>query len=215
MDAPDPRIAPDEFAGGLADAAKRLDAAAVLPGSEAALLALANRRSAFPAEVAVGVPPEAIVRRATDKTALEQISLNAGLDVPPTRVIDREATAVGNLDLPATSKPIRSELSEEDQLKRFDARRVETSSELEQALRILPGGVGLVQPCIDGRLISFNGVAFEGKLYGANQHVVHRVWPYRCGQAVYAETIPMTPRRERAVTAFMKELGWNGVSISS
>ena len=75
----------------------------------------------------------------------------------------------------------------------------------------LPDGVGLVQPYIEGRLISVNGVAFEGELHGANQHVVHRVWPDRCGQAVYAETIPMAPERERAVAAFMSELGWNGV----
>ncbi len=71
--------------------------------------------------------------------------------------------------------------------------------------------MGLVQPYIEGRLISVNGVAFEGELYGANQHVVHRVWPDRCGQAVNAETIPMDPERERATAAFMRELDWNGV----
>ena len=41
--------------------------------------------------------------------------------------------------------------------------------------------------------------------------MVHRVWPYRCGQAVYAETIPMeAPRRER-VARLVKDLGWSGV----
>ena len=63
---------------------------------------------------------------------------------------------------------------------------------------MLPDEVGLVQPYVEGRLISVNGVAFEGALHGANQHVVHRVWPDRCGQAFYAETIPMTAERERA-----------------
>jgi predicted ATP-grasp superfamily ATP-dependent carboligase len=88
---------------------------------------------------------------------------------------------------------------------------VESPAGLERALQSLPDEVGLVQPYIEGRLISVNGVAFEGELHAANQHVVHRVWPDRCGQAVYAETIPMTSARERAVAALMKALGWSGV----
>ena len=76
----------------------------------------------------------------------------------------------------------------------------------------MPDAVGLVQPYIEGRLISVNGVAFEGKLHGANQHVVHRVWPDRCGQAVYCRDDSRWPRSGSAPTAaFMKELGWSGV----
>jgi predicted ATP-grasp superfamily ATP-dependent carboligase len=212
VEVPDCRTDPDGFVNSLADAARRLGVAAVLPGTEAALLALAGREDAFPASVVVGNAPEATVRRATDKTALGLLSLRAGLDMPPTRVV-----AAGDLDatepltFPAIVKPLRSELSTEGRLRRFDASRVESRAELERSLRSLPDEVGLVQPYIDGRLISVNGVAFGGRLHGANQHVVHRVWPDRCGQACYAETIPMTPQRERAVAAFMKELGWSGV----
>src|SRR5918992_5839593 len=60
---PDPRAAPEEFADALAGAAGKIGAAAVLPGTDAALLALAERRDAFPESVAVGVPPELVVRR--------------------------------------------------------------------------------------------------------------------------------------------------------
>ena len=96
VDVPDPRTAPNEFAGALAAAVKRLDAAAVLPGTEAALLALAGREHMFPTKVAVGTAPETALRRATDKTALALLSLRAGLDVPPTRVVDfEEAMATG------------------------------------------------------------------------------------------------------------------------
>jgi predicted ATP-grasp superfamily ATP-dependent carboligase len=212
VEVPDPRPEPDAFVSAVAEAAKRLGAAAVLPGTEAALIALAGRENAFPPGLAVGVPPETVVRRATDKTALKQLSSSAGLNVPPTRVVDREGVGASEeLYFPSVVKPVRSELSKEGRLWRFEARRVESPAGLERALRILPGEVGLVQPYIEGRLISFNGVAFEGRLYGANQHVVHRVWPERCGQAAYAETIPMAPERERAAAAFMKELGWSGV----
>jgi predicted ATP-grasp superfamily ATP-dependent carboligase len=212
VDVPDPRTAPDAFVSALADAAKRLGAASVLPGPDAALHALVGRENVFPAATAVGTPPETVLRRATDKTELELLSSRAGFDVPPTHVVALEGTvATDELSFPAIVKPVRSELSTGGRLLRFEAKRVESPAELERALRVLPDEVGLVQPYIEGRLISVNGVAFEGKLYGANQHVVHRTWPDRCGQAVYAETIPMVPERERAVATFMKELEWSGV----
>ena len=172
---------------------------------------LAGREDAFPTAV-VGNAPETTVRRATDKTALALLSLRAGLDVPPTRIVTPgDGTPMDELSFPAVVKPLRSELPAGEGLRRYEARRVECSSDLERALRALPDEVGLVQPYVEGRLISVNGVAFDGNLYGANQHVVHRVWPALCGQAVYAETIAMTAERDRAVTAFMQELGWSGV----
>ena len=212
VDVPDSRTAPDAFVTALAAAARSLGAAAVLPGTEAGLLAMAGREAAFPASVAVGTAPEATLRRATDKTALALFSLRAGLDVPPTQIVAAgDSVASDGLTFPAVVKPLRSELSTDGRLRRFEANRVESHSELERALCALPDAVGLVQPYIEGRLISVNGVAFEGNLHGVNQHVVHRVWPDRCGQAVHAETIAMVPGRERTVAAFMKELGWSGV----
>ena len=209
---PDPRTAPDEFAAVLAAAAERLGVAAVLPGTEAALLALANREGLFAAGTAVGTAPEAMLRRATDKVALALLALRAGLDAPITRVVAAgENLADEELTFPAIVKPLRSELLTPSGLQRFEAKRVESSAEMELALELLPDEVGLVQPYVDGRLISVNGVAFEGALHGANQHVVHRVWPDRCGSAVYAETIPMTEERERTVAAFVSDLGWSGV----
>ena len=212
VDVPDPRDEPEGFVGALADAAERLDAAAVLPGTEAALLAMEGRESAFPASVAVGSAPEGTLLKATGKIALALLSLRAGFDTPPHRVVAADdPVATYDLSFPAIVKPLQSELSTDGHLQRFEANRVESHDQLNQALRALPDEAGLVQPYIEGRLISVNGVAFEGAVHGVNQHLVHRVWPDRCGQAVHCETIPMTPGREHAVTAFMEELGWSGV----
>jgi predicted ATP-grasp superfamily ATP-dependent carboligase len=211
---PDPRSEADAFVRALADAASRLKVAAVLPGTEAALLALAGRSDAFPASVAVGNAPEAALRRATDKTALALLALRAGLDTPPTRIVVAGGTLATEYDLsfPAVVKPLRSELTTADGgLRRFEAHRVESRAELERALRDLPDEVGLVQPYIDGRLISVNGVAWKGSVEGMHQHVVYRVWPERCGHLAYAETIPLGEEREHAVGAFMRELDWSGV----
>jgi predicted ATP-grasp superfamily ATP-dependent carboligase len=209
VDVPDARASPDAFVRALAGAAARLGADAVLPGTEAALLAIAGREDAFPASAAVGSAPAGAVRRATDKTALPQLSLSAGLAVPETHEV--AAGELVHLRFPAIVKPLRSELFAHDRLRRFEARRVESEDDLQRALAALPEGRGLVQPYIEGRLISVNGVGFRGELHGANQHVVHRVWPDRCGQAVYAETIPMTTGRRTMAAALVRELGWNGV----
>jgi predicted ATP-grasp superfamily ATP-dependent carboligase len=212
VDVPDPRTAPDAFVSALATAAKELRVAAVLPGTEAALLAMAGRDDAFPRSVAVGSAPECTLRRATDKTALALFALRAGMDAPPTRIVTADGLfGADDLSFPAMVKPLRSELFEGGRLRRFEAIRVESAAEMDRALRELPDEVGLVQPYIEGRLISVNGVSFRGELHAANQHEVHRVWPDRCGQCVNAETIPMDPARERAVAAFMRELDWNGV----
>ncbi len=108
-------------------------------------------------------------------------------------------------------KPLRSELLSAGHLQRFETCRVESAAQMEEALRALPDEVGFVQSYFEGRLISVNGVGFEGRLHGVNQHVVHRVWPDRAGCAVYAETIPMTPERERTTAALIEALGWSGV----
>jgi predicted ATP-grasp superfamily ATP-dependent carboligase len=212
VDVPDPRLEADAFVAVLADAADRLDVDLVLPGSEAGLLAVAGREDAFPDGIAVGSAPASTVRHALDKTALALLSLRAGMDVPPTRVLAAGEPPNGAaITFPAMVKPLRSELVTDGKLERFEARRVESLDEMEDALRELPDQVGLVQPYFEGRLISVNGVGFEGELHTVNQHVVHRVWPDRAGGAVYAETIPMTPERESTTAAFIRELGWTGV----
>jgi predicted ATP-grasp superfamily ATP-dependent carboligase len=134
------------------------------------------------------------------------------MDVPPTRILDFDGTiGTDDVTFPAMVKPLRSEIYTNGRLQRFEASRVENRKEMKRSLQALPDGVGLVQPYIEGRLISINGVSHGGELYAANQHVVHRVWPDRCGQCVFAETIPMDPARERATAKFMRELNWSGI----
>jgi biotin carboxylase len=211
VDVPDARAAPEEFVAALADASERLGVAAVLPGTEAALLAMTGREEAFPESVAVGTPSEVALRRATSKVSLALLAPPAGFRNPPIRVLSPELLATSDQPVPAIVKPLNSELTTGGSLQRYEACRVTSMAALEESLRRLPDELGLVQPYIEGPLISFNGVAFDGVLHGANQHVVHRVWPDRCGQAVFAETIPMTAEREDRTAAFMKALGWSGI----
>ncbi len=212
VDVGDPRVDPDGFVTGLAAAAERVGAAAVLPGNEQGLLAMTGREEAFPDSVVVGTPDETVLPHAMDKIALGLLSERAGLDMTPTSVMTAgEPAASADLSFPAMVKPFRSELTADGVLHRFSASRVETQAQLDDALGVMPDSTGLVQPYIEGPLISVNGVFFGGRLYAANQHEVHRVWPYRAGHATYAETFPLSAERERKVAAFMEDLGWSGV----
>src|SRR5919204_4352773 len=65
---PAPDEGPERLVEAVAQAARRLGVAAVLPGMEPAVLALAGRRDAFPEGMAVGICPPDAVARATDKT---------------------------------------------------------------------------------------------------------------------------------------------------
>jgi predicted ATP-grasp superfamily ATP-dependent carboligase len=141
------------------------------------------------------------------------LALRAGLDAPPTRILspDGPLTGQGDLSFPAVVKPLRSEVSTEGVLRRFEVERVDSREELDVALRTLPDAVGLVQPYINGQLISVNGVAWNGELIAVNQHAVHRIWPERCGYCIYGETIPLDEPRRLAVAALMEDLEWSGV----
>src|ERR1700750_3012985 len=116
VDVPDPRLEADAFVAVLADAAERIGADLVLPGSEAGLLAIAGREDAFPAGIVVGSAPAS-----TGPHALDQ---PAGARRKPTAVSAR-----------ARAKRLRSELVTGGRLERFEACRVESHDEMEAALR--------------------------------------------------------------------------------
>lgn len=208
---PDPRSGGREFARALADAAERVGAQVVLPGTEACLIGLSEHASEFPQWVAVGAPPPGAVARATDKTTLESLAARAGIDVPPTYRVERGGEDLRAIRLPAVVKPVRSELRIGGALRRVEACRVDTPEELDRALASLPGEAGLVQPYLEGPLITANGLAWNGEVVAANRQLAHRIWPEHCGALCYGETVPQDPELLRAVRRLMDDLGWSGL----
>lgn len=211
---PDPRRDPDGFADALAAAARRIGAAAILPGTEPALFALSGHLDAFPATTAVGAAPERTLNRATDKAALALLGLRAGLESPPTRllVVDKGKVKWSEVDFPAVVKPLSSEVPlGGGQLRRVEVRRVENPQELTAALCDLPDGLGLVQPFIEGRIRTVNGVAWNGRIVAATHQVGHRIYPNDCGQLCYAETVARDVELERSAEALLGEVGWSGI----
>jgi predicted ATP-grasp superfamily ATP-dependent carboligase len=207
---PESRSDPNGFVRELAEAAERRSAAALLPGTEADLLALAANRNAFPARLSLGVPHPEAVERALDKAALPRITHAAGLQTPPTAFVNGSGPAA-QLPFPAVVKPTRSELNGNGRLRHFSPRRVESPLELRRALGALQGQAGLVQPYVSGNLLAVGGVAWEGELVCAVHYRAARIWPTDCGMISYATTVPPDRELERGIRVLLETLGWSGI----
>jgi predicted ATP-grasp superfamily ATP-dependent carboligase len=136
----------------------------------------------------------------------------AGFDVPPThRVQASNGAVVERLGYPAVVKPPRSELPVNGRLQRFESQRVDHPRGLAEALGALPGGIALVQPYLDGSLVTVNGVAWKGEVVAAVHQVGIRIWPEHCGALSYAKTIPPDPELDRGARELIGGLRWSGL----
>src|SRR3954447_24179993 len=78
---PHPDDGAERFRQHVFEAAARTGAAAVLPGDETALIALAPELAREDGAT-IGAPPWAVVARATDKAELARLALDAGAETP-------------------------------------------------------------------------------------------------------------------------------------
>lgn len=211
---PDPRADPAGFVDVLAHHARATGAEVVLPGTEAALLALSRGRAAFDPEVRVGVPDSATVVHALDKEAVAEDAVAAGFAVPPTVAVGPgvELSDGDGGFLPGVVKPIRSELVRADgRLERFEAVRVVSVAELRAAVAALPGSCGLLQPYLDGAFRTVNGLAWDGEVVTTVHKIADRTWPADCGVVSYARTVAVQPAIEEAARGLMRRLRWSGL----
>jgi predicted ATP-grasp superfamily ATP-dependent carboligase len=213
IDVPSPWDDGRGFVSEIVAAAVRIQAEVILPGTEFAMMTLAENADSLPPGVVLGSgPPEAILM-ATDKGRLVGFARAAGLRVPPTADLTLSAFPDGlPFPFPVVVKPHRSELRGEDGvIRHVGARYAESVQDLRSALAALPGGRGLVQPFIDGPLGSFAGVFWGGRMICAVQSRGDRLWPALCGSISHAQTVPLDPRLSEAVSNLLRAVGWNGL----
>jgi predicted ATP-grasp superfamily ATP-dependent carboligase len=209
---PDPALDGEGFVRELSDAAARLSVAAVLPGAEPYLHALAGHEGDFVGTV-LGVPSRESVERATDKDLLAEFATTAGLRAPPTaKIVHGESDKLGIFGFPAIMKPRRSWIRNPDRtMSHHSTRYVPTSQAAEEALKDLSGAEGLIQPYIPGKLVSIAGVSWKGTLVCALHQASIRIWPLRAGVSSYAETIPPNTQLEQGVGRLLHLIGWSGL----
>ena len=205
VEVPPPSKQPVELVHRVAQAASRLGAAAVLPGTEAALVLLSEAADRFDPGVAIGCPPRTSVRRATDKRSVNEAAERASLGVPPT------VRAIRGTDFPAVVKPVRSEHIESDgRLRHLDVRLVTDETELSAAVARMPGGA-LVQPYLRAPIRTVNGVAWRGELVACVHQRADRIWRPDCGVLSAAHTVPRDVELERCGGRLLADLRWSGM----
>jgi len=215
IEAPDPRADPDAFAATLATAAEHLRINAVLPGTEAGLVALAPRKPSFAADVSVGVPDTDVVERATSKERLAELAAQVGLAMPPTTRLDLamlENDCASSIDLPVVVKPLRSDTPLPGGGLRHDTPMLARSArELRAAVSTSAGGQVLVQPFLPGEIYGVCGVAWNGETVCTVHQIGRRIWPRDCGMVSYAETVAVDRELDARVRALVAAIGWSGI----
>lgn len=211
--APNPDTDPTGFVDSLAAEAVRLGAVAVLPGTESALLAVAEHSARFPAHVALGAAPMEAVSLATDKRRLADLATAANLSTPPTRIAagDDWQRVLDEIGLPAVVKATRSVVETPRGRVWVGVQRADTPAELRDSLNELPGGAGLVQPLLPGRMVTVNGVCWKGTTVCSVHQAADRLWPLDMGVLAYARTIPADPELDRRVSRLLEAVGWSGL----
>jgi predicted ATP-grasp superfamily ATP-dependent carboligase len=206
---PDAGPDPEGFVAALAEAARRLRVAAVLPGTETSLSVLAGREADFPEGVVLGVPSREIVERAVDKGLLSELAAQSGLLTPETQSVGR--ADLDGIAYPAVVKPVTSSVRVDNRLRLGVVRKIDTPAELRAALEWMPGDTLLVQPFLAGSLSAACGVYWEGKLLCVEHQTARRIWPPDCGVSSYAESVPPDPALEEKIAALLGAIGWSGL----
>jgi predicted ATP-grasp superfamily ATP-dependent carboligase len=209
---PQAEDAPGSFVVEVMRVAGRIGAAAILPGTEASLIALSRETDWLPCPL--GSPSADVVDVATNKGRVLDLAARLGLDVPPSVIATPAelAARAAEFEYPLILKPLRTRIEVDDtRLAYYNARRLTGPADLHAALAELPHAELVVQPYLPGKLSAVCGVAWEGRLVGAVHQVSHRIWPPDVGYSAYAETVEADRELETRIAGMLEAIGWSGL----
>jgi predicted ATP-grasp superfamily ATP-dependent carboligase len=186
---------------------------AVLPGSDASLLAISNCRDAFGDRVALGLPSREVVDRCVNKVMLVDDTTAAGIATPATVACadPGEAVAVAaRLGYPVLLKPRQTVFHQGGAL----LQRQSFIAHDEAALMAAVPGFGL--PCIlqryeSGGVFSIAGVVAGGEVLAPAFSRYLRTWPPDAGPVSFSRTESPPPELLGRVAALMHAVGWQGI----
>jgi predicted ATP-grasp superfamily ATP-dependent carboligase len=213
FDVPDPRGDSREFARAIAEVAEKGRFTTVMPGSDAALVAISAHRDLFPTEVDLGLPTQEVLDACVSKVSLIGRAGDAGLAVPETAACadrDEAIAAAARLGYPVLLKPSRSALAEDGSIRQLTSFLAADEGALTEAL----SGFGL--PCLlqrhfSGTLISIGGVSVAGEIAGLAVSRYIRTWPPRAGSVSCSETISASADLLDRVGKFVAATRWQGI----
>jgi predicted ATP-grasp superfamily ATP-dependent carboligase len=211
--ASDPREDEARFVEELRDIALTASYQLLVTGSDASLLAVSRHRERFEGLIELGLPPAQVVERCVSKRALADAAIEAGLGAPETEVCADETearAAARRFGYPIVLKPPSTVRAVNGGSVQRGSRVVRDEAALD-AVWLEYGAQSLVQRCLGGDVVSFSGVAADGRLlaYGVSRY--GRTWPPEGGAVSFAETISPPAGLRRRVENLIGVLAWEGV----
>jgi predicted ATP-grasp superfamily ATP-dependent carboligase len=186
----------------------------LIPGDEASLLAISERRGSLAGLTLIGLPPHDDVVRSLDKIRQLELAQAADIAVPASIVCadgpDAEKAAA-TFGYPILLKPARSQVAIGGVLRHQKSLMVALPDELMRALPLV-GTPFLVQRAIlGGSVFSYAGVFAGGALQAASFARYRRTWPPAAGSASYAETLPVPAGLSGRIARFLELIKHEGI----
>jgi predicted ATP-grasp superfamily ATP-dependent carboligase len=185
----------------------------LLPGSDAALLAISEDRDRLSQLVTIGLPEQEAVLRCLSKIATFEGSEATELAAPRTKVCrtaDEVREAVTEIGFPLLVKPRMSARPRGIGLRQRSSRRVSGESELAATIEDF-GMPILVQRCLRGPVHSLGGVITDRGLVAAAHSRYVRTWPPDAGNVSCSVSLPLPPQLREAAATLLDRLGWRGI----
>jgi predicted ATP-grasp superfamily ATP-dependent carboligase len=187
--------------------------AALIPGTDASLLAVSEHRDRLEGSTRLGLPSREAVRRSVDKRVLLEVAAGVGLAQPQSEACadERQAEAVAEkLGYPVVLKPVQSFLPVNGGFRQHGVVVVADAEELRRALAELPPPL-IVQHYERAQFVSCTGVFAGGRLLALTTSRVLRLWPPLAGMHTYSETIRAPDGLAERVSSLLAEVGWQGI----
>ena len=212
--APHPLSDPEAFATELARILRREPHAVLLPGSEASLLAISDRRQLLEPLASLGLPSHETVERCLDKCELMRAAAGVEMDSPAAEVCDAGDVlrAARELGFPVVLKPIRT--LRRDGFGGLHGEAVVPAPDEATLRRVQPSlrGRYLVQRFLPAaRRFSAAGVMTEDGLRALVLARFRRTWPPEAGAVAFGETVAPPAGLGVRVSALLRRIGWRGI----
>jgi len=186
---------------------------ALIPGSDASLIAISEHRDTLEHSTQLGLPSREAVRRSVDKLVLLEAAASVGLASPaslPCTDRGEADDAAAALGFPVVLKPVQSFVPVNGGLEQRSVVIARDSEELAAAVPDFPSPF-IVQRFEDARFVSCTGVVAEGRLLALTTSRVLRLWPPSAGMHSYSETVEPPAGLAERVGELLTSLEWQGI----
>ncbi|HEX3561707.1 MAG TPA: hypothetical protein VHU24_02620 [Solirubrobacterales bacterium] len=202
-----------KFAQAVAEVGREGRFGTIMPGSDAALIAISSHRDLLPAGIELGLPPQEVVDACVSKVSLMACAEDAGLAVPETVVCadrDEALSAAARLGYPILLKPRRTVFSEDGDIRQRSSFLAANEAALVGRLPEF-GLPCLLQRRMPGVLHSVGGVVAAGELLGLAVSKYIRTWPPNAGSVSCSETVSAPAHLLDRVGKLVAAIGWEGI----